>query len=155
MPFHRRSVACLSTVLFLSTSLPTRAASSLQLYTVAPCRIVDTRNAPSPTGGPSLTQGVSRDFPITTYCGVPSTAKAAVINITMLSVTANGWVTVWQRGLPWPGVSNLNALAGDYAIANGATVALAGGTTDVSVLYGGASPGATTDLLIDVTGYFQ
>jgi hypothetical protein len=130
-------------------------ASSLSLYTLSPWRVVDTRQPNGPTGGPALTNGTTRNFPITNQCGVPSTAKAAVLNITMVNPSADGFITVWQYPLPWPGVSNLNALAGEPAIANGATVPLAGGSLDVSALYGTTVPGATSHLIIDVTGYFQ
>ncbi len=40
------------------------AASSLAFYPVTPCRVVDTRNANGSLGGPSLTGGSSRDFPV-------------------------------------------------------------------------------------------
>jgi hypothetical protein len=100
-------------------------------------------------------QGAPRDFPIRGYCGVPTTAQAAVLNITMVGPTADGYITVWQSGLIFPGVSNVNALAGEPAIANGATVPLGGSSVDVSAVYGGVTPGATTHLILDVTGYFQ
>ena len=130
-------------------------ASSVSLYTLTPCRIVDTRQPIGVTGGPALTNGATRNFPITNQCGVPATAQAAVLNLTMVQPSADGFITVWQYPLAWPGVSNINALAGEPAIANGATVPLAGGSLDVSALYGSTVPGATAHLIIDVTGYFQ
>ena len=38
--------------------------STLAFYTVSPCRIADTRNAPGDLGGPYLKGGVERPFPI-------------------------------------------------------------------------------------------
>ncbi len=142
-------------VLTLAAVAPGHAASSLQFYSLTPCRIVDTRGPNGPTGGPALQQGPIRNFPITNYCNVPSTAKAAMLNIAMVGPTADGFVTVWQYSTPWPGVTNLNALAGEPALANGACVSLAGGSSDISATYGGVNPAATTHLIVDVTGYFQ
>jgi len=87
-----------------------------------------------------------------TYCGVPTTAKAAMLNITMVTPTADGFIEVWQYGLPNPHVSNVNALANEPAIANGAAVPLAGGGLDVTAVYGGVTQGATSHLIIDVMG---
>jgi hypothetical protein len=153
----RRQRWCLifGAVLVLIPSSSAWGATSLQFYPLTPCRIVDTRNPIGVTGGPALTNGATRNFPITNQCGVPSTALAAVLNITMINPSADGFITVWQYPLPWPAVSNLNALAGEPAIANGATVPLAGGSVDVSALYGTNVSGATAHMILDVTGYFQ
>jgi hypothetical protein len=124
------------------------AASSLQFYALTPCRIIDTR------GGAPLQAGIPRDFLLRNTCGVPTTASAAMLNVTMVTPSADGFTTIWQAGLPFPNVSNINALAGEAAIANGACVPLAGGNTDVSVVYG-SSAGATAHVIIDVLGYFQ
>ena len=40
------------------------AAGGLNYYTVAPCRIADTRNAIGPFGGPAMNAGASRTFAI-------------------------------------------------------------------------------------------
>jgi len=78
-----------------------------------------------------------------------------MLKITVVGPTAEGFVTVWQYNTPFPGVSNVNFVAGPSAMANGACVPLAGGAFDVSATYGGVDPTATTHLLIDVAGYFQ
>ena len=50
-------------------------SSALQLLTVAPCRVIDTRNANGPLGGPFIAAGTSRTIPIpSSACGVPANA---------------------------------------------------------------------------------
>ncbi len=48
-------------------------ASTLQFYTVAPCRVLDTRNADGPFGGPFLAADQARSFAIpSSPCGAPA-----------------------------------------------------------------------------------
>src|SRR5713101_4871778 len=136
-----------------------QAAGPFQFFSVTPCRIVDTRNPTGVTGGPALTAGAPRSFPIDVApaaCGVPSTAKAAVLNVTLVAPTMDGFLLIWPFNTSMPVVSTINAAAGDPAIANGAIVPL---TTDpsfnISVVYGTAVPGGTAHVILDVTGYFQ
>jgi hypothetical protein len=152
--FQKCALVAVAAFLVLGVS-DVRGAASLSFYSLTPCRIVDTRGPTGITGGPALTQGNARSFPVMTYCGVPTTAKAAMLNITMVTPTADVFIEVWQNGLPNPHVSNVNALANEPAIANGATVPLAGSGLDVTAVYGGVTQGATSHLIIDVMGYFQ
>jgi len=60
---------------------------------------------------------------------------------------------------PYPGsapaTANINAHAGERAIANGAFVTLGTDSSfQISALYG-AGPGGTGHLVLDVMGYFQ
>ena len=143
----------------LLTAATADAAGPFQFFSVTPCRIVDTRNPTGVTGGPALTSGSPRSFPIDVApaaCGVPSTAKAAVLNVTLVAPTMDGFLLIWPFNTSMPVVSTINAAAGDPAIANGAIVPL---TTDpsfnISVVYGTAVPGGTAHVILDVTGYFQ
>ena len=52
-------------------------------YTVTPCRIVDTRNANGPFGGPALPAMATRDFSMRGNCGISSTARAVSLNVTV------------------------------------------------------------------------
>jgi len=131
------------------------AAGPYQFYSLTPCRIVDTRNPNGPTGGPALTSGATRSFPITGYCGVPSTAKAAVLNVTFVGPTTDGFLVIWPYNTAAPGVSTINAAAGEPAIANGAIVPLtADPSFNLSVTFGTAAPG-TAHVILDIAGYFQ
>ena len=44
--------------------------------------------------------------------GVPSNAKAIVINVTAVAPTAGGYITVWPSGEARPESSNLNFVPG-------------------------------------------
>jgi hypothetical protein len=134
------------------------AAGPFQFYSVTPCRIVDTRNPNGVTGGPALTAGSPRNFPINVSpaaCGVDAAAKAVTLNVTIVSPTADGFLTIWPYNTSLPTVSTINASAGEPALANGAIVPL---TTDpsfnASVVYGTAG-GGTAHVILDVTGYFK
>jgi hypothetical protein len=47
-------------------------SSGLAFFPLTPCRIADTRNAAGPLGGPSLTGGVARSFPVQSSSCVPA-----------------------------------------------------------------------------------
>src|ERR1700689_4548500 len=77
-----------------------QAGSSLQFLTVAPCRIMDTRNPNGPLGGPFIAGGTTRPIPIpSSACGVPANASAYSLNFTV--VPRNGelaYLSVWPAG---------------------------------------------------------
>ncbi len=125
-------------------------SSTLQFYPVTPCRIVDTRNPDGDLGGPYLTGGTARSFPLleaTTCFPTGVNPSAYSLNFTALPHGRLGYVTVWPTGETQPLVSTLNAPTG----ANTANAALVpAGTGGAVSVY----PSADTDLLIDVNGYF-
>lgn len=137
----------------LATASTASAVGPLYFYSVTPCRIVDTRNSIGLTGGPAIAAFQTRSFPIKGACGIPSDAKAAVLNVTIAAPTDGGYLTLWPNdGSPMPVVSTLNWSPGDNALANGAIVPLAVGSLDLSVFHGGAG---SVHLILDVTGYFK
>jgi hypothetical protein len=144
----------ISALLLLSASAAW-AAGPFRFYSVAPCRIVDTRGANSATGGPALQGASVRSFPINGRCGVPSSARAAVLNVTIVAPSTSGHLRIWPYGTTMPNVSTINFGAGEPAIANGAVVPLTTGSSLNISTYLGTGSGATAHLLIDVTGYFQ
>jgi hypothetical protein len=122
---------------------------ALQLVTVRPCRIMDTRGADGPLGGPFLAAGMARTIPVpTSPCGVPANAAAYSLNITVVPRKGTlGYITVWPTGQPQPVVSTLNSIDGSV-IANAAIVpAGASGSID-------AFATDDTELIVDINGYF-
>jgi hypothetical protein len=131
---------------------PAQAQTGLQFYAVTPCRAADTRAG----FGGILPASTVRDFTIKTVCGVPNTAKAVAVNVTVVQPNADGFFFVWPSGGAVPGVSTINFNAGEPAIANGAIVPLkTTGVPDLSGAYGTASGSGNAHVLLDVTGYFQ
>src|SRR5262249_59392847 len=80
-----------------STPTPTPIPTGMSYFTVAPCRIIDTRNLGAP-----LVAGSNRDFTITNVCGVPSSAVALKVNVTVTLPTASGSLTISAAGAPPP-----------------------------------------------------
>jgi len=128
------------------------SSSTLAFFPLTPCRVVDTRNSNGPLGGPILTNGQSRDFPVlqATACNIPSTAQAYSFNYTAIPQNGDplGYLTTWPKGVSQPVVSTLNAPTGTVT-ANAAIVS-AGEGGDIEVY----PYGNNTDLVIDINGYF-
>lgn len=121
----------------------------LAFYPVAPCRVVDTRNAAGPLGGPPIGGTTSRNFPVlSSPCGIPSTAQAYSLNVTALPHNGTlNYLTIWPTGTSQPNVSTLNSPAGQ-TIANAAIVP-AGTSGQVTVFVTD-----TSDVILDINGYF-
>jgi plastocyanin len=120
-------------------------------HSVAPCRVVDTRDPPGTHGGPALAAGAARNFAITGRCAIPATARSVSFNITITQPTSLGHITLFPAGQPVPLVSNINFQAGQTR-ANNAIVKLGtGGAIGVS---NGQGSGIV-HFIADVNGYFE
>lgn len=128
--------------------LPATSPTAQAFYPLPPCRIVDTREAAGPLGGPVLAGGVTRHIPVaSSTCGNLSGATAFSLNLTVVPRGALGYLSTWPTGQTQPVVSTLNAPTGAIT-ANAAIVpAGSGGSIDVFATN-------TTDLVIDINGYF-
>lgn len=124
------------------------AMGPLAFYPVKPCRVVDTRNAADALGGPALTAGSRRSFPMLSgSCGIPADAAAYSLNVTVVPYEPLQYLTLWPTGQPQPYVSTLNSFDG-RTVANAAIVP-AGVNGGISAYVTGA-----TDLILDINGYF-
>lgn len=127
-------------------SLP--SSTPLQFVPVTPCRVADTRNPAGSLGGPAIAAGTSRIFTIpNSNCGIPFTAAAYSLNVTVIPQHTLGYLTVWPSGSPMPLASTLNSLDGRVK-ANAGTIPAGN--------WGGISVYATdmTDIVLDVNGYW-
>ncbi|HUQ95038.1 MAG TPA: choice-of-anchor R domain-containing protein [Bryobacteraceae bacterium] len=127
--------------------IPATAGAGLAFYPVTPCRISDTRLASGPLGGPALTGGQSRTIAVQSACGLPASAQAYSLNVTVVPRGPLAFLTLWPAGQSQPNVSTLNALTG--VVTANAAIVPAGASGALNVF-------ATndTDLVIDVNGYF-
>jgi hypothetical protein len=143
------------------------ARSDLLFVPIAPCRVIDTRNA-----GGLLAANTRRDFEIAGTanfegqggksggCGIPlgatsPVAPAVMINLIAVSAQGPGNLRAWEFGtaLPLASVINYEKLGTFFNIANGIILPIAGVSTlekDLSV----RADAAGTHLVADVTGYF-
>jgi YVTN family beta-propeller protein len=125
------------------------SSNTLAFFPLLPCRVADTRRVEGPLGGPFLTGGQERDFPVldATSCGIPDSAQAYSFNFTAVPHGTLGYLTVWPAGQSRPLVSTLNAPTGTI-VANAAIVP-AGVGGEIAVY-----PSNDTDMVIDINGYF-
>ena len=126
----------------LSVASPSGPAVRFQPLT--PTRVVDTRVS---VGATRLQNGVTKTIQISGRGGVPAGASAISANLTIVGPQSGGYLTVWNCSADRPVVSTVNFSAGEVA-PNAASVPLdSGGRVCVNAT-------ATTDLIIDVNGYY-
>ena len=123
----------------------------MSFFTVTPCRVVDTRNASGPLGGPALVAGAQRTFTLTGSCGVPATARSLSLNVTVTAPTASGDLKLFAGGTATPVSTTINYGSGQTR-ANNAQPAL-GASGDLAVQCDQTS--GSVQLILDVNGYFQ
>ncbi|HUI84458.1 MAG TPA: YncE family protein [Candidatus Binatia bacterium] len=130
---------------------PPPPAGTPQFVPATPCRVVDTRLAKGPFGGPAIAGGASRSFAIPAgACNIPGTVIAYSLNVTVVPPSGGtlGYLTIWPTDQQQPVVSTLNSLDGRVK-ANAALIP-AGTNGAVSVFASN-----TTDVVLDIDGYFQ
>jgi len=126
-----------------------KTGAPLKYHPITPCREADTRFADQ--GAPALVGGESRGFQIRGNCGVPSTAKAAVVNLVAVAPTGPGFLTAYATGTPSLGASTLNFDSTMVVISNGAVVPLGTSANDLTLTAGVSG----TQLIVEVFGYFD
>lgn len=123
---------------------------ALGFHAVTPCRTVDTRDPL--LGGPNpVAAGADGVFTLAGACGIPATAKAVSLNLTVTQPTAPGNLLVYPYGAPLPNASTLNYVAGRTRANN--AIALLSSLGQVAVRCTQAS--GTAHVVLDVNGYFE
>jgi hypothetical protein len=118
----------------------------LSLYTVPPCRALDTRQlSDAQTTQQPFSGELDTDIQASA-CGVPSGAQAYVLNATVVPSTPLGFLTLWQQGATQPLAATLSAL--DQTVTSNLAIVP---TTNGSVSTYAANP---TQLVLDLFGYF-
>ncbi len=134
-----------------TTDCPIYGGPGARFQPLKATRILDTRS-PTAVGysGPKPGRTQSIDLQVTNRAGVPSTATAVSLNITMTEATGAGFVQAFPTGQALAGTSsNINADAVGQTIAN--TVIVPIGVGGKVTLF--TSAGA--HLLADVSGFFS
>jgi Tol biopolymer transport system component len=119
-------------------------------YTLSPCRLADTRLPTGDWGGPTLTAGFDRSFAVLGRCGIPASAKAVSLNLTVVQPTAPGDLRLFAGG-PAPLASVINYSPGQTRANN--SVVFLGRGGELTIRSDQASGHA--DVVVDVNGYFQ
>lgn len=125
---------------------------STRFRTLAPCRLLDTRSAAGPLGGPALSSGAGRSFAVSGKCGVPATAACLAVNLTAVGAAGAGFLKAFPSGRAEPPTSALNFAAGATR-ANNAVLCLGAGTA--FTLLPSVQGGGAVDALVDVSGWFE
>jgi hypothetical protein len=174
---HPAKIALLLPFLAVSFAPQTAAAGGpYQVFTVEPCRVLDTRLgsgddfggaphalAPDESMSIDVTEGFIAGQGGEADCGIPfPEAKGVFVNVAAVPVSGffNNHLKAYPFGSPEPNAAILNYDPGSFAISNAVFVALCdlgaappGGCGDDLTLTNG--PSATTDVVIDVMGYVR
>lgn len=112
----------------------------LSLYSVTPCRVLDSRSSGTPITGLAEVNITAN------ACAIPSSVKAFVLNATVIPTGSLNYLALWQQGRAQPRVSTLNAWDGSWT-SNMAIVPTTNGSIS---LYAANS----THVILDLSGYF-
>jgi hypothetical protein len=118
-----------------------------------PGRVMNTRSTAVLSGlTGKFHAGTPRTLDVDGHWGVPIGAKAVVANLTVAGQTGSGNVAVTPDPTATPTTSTINFPVGS-SMANGLVGPL-NSSGDLSMTYSSGA-GKTTDLILDLSGYFQ
>ena len=115
------------------------ATGGLSLYSVTPCRVLDTRNSSAVDG--TLAVAVHGSA-----CAPSATAQAYVLNATVVPTASLSFLSLWAAGEAQPVVSTLNA--NDGAVTSNMAIV----PTTNGIINAFASD--STNLILDISSYF-
>jgi peptidoglycan hydrolase-like protein with peptidoglycan-binding domain len=133
----------------IASSSPAAAAAGPAFHPITPARAIDTR---STAFGPlPLLPGEARHGKIAGFGGVPTSAVAVALNVTVTDPTGGGYITIYASDVAQPLASNLNFTAGQ-TVANMVTTAI-GADGDV-VLFNGSTV-SKAHVIVDIAGWYE
>jgi hypothetical protein len=122
---------------------------------ITPCRLVDTRPAPTTVGTRAAPLGPGEIATFQVHgsngnCTIPTSAAAVTANVTIVAPTSDSFLSVFPADAARPNASNLNWRAGQAPTPNAVTVALSTAGA-VSVF----NERGDVDVIVDLVGYHQ
>ena len=121
------------------------------LSTLPPCRLLDTRLA---ADGPALVSGVTETLTVAGRCGVPPTATAIAVNVTVTQPTGSGHLVFHAGGQP-PGLTSTINFGAGQTRANNAILTLAANGDGTLAVTPAVSGNGTVHVIVDVSGFFE
>jgi hypothetical protein len=118
-----------------------------KLFTLAPCRLFDSRLA-----GSALAAGAVRRLAAPGTCGIPATARALSVNLTVVAPAAPGYLSLLPGDPATAEVSTINFGPGSIRANNAVFPLVADGSGTFEVVNHSAGQ---VHFLIDVNGYFE
>ncbi len=119
-----------------------------RLFTLAPCRVLDTRN------DTAMIDGVPRDVAFHGVCGIPPTARALAANVTVTQPTLPGYVSVFPADTAATAATVVHFGAGRTR-ASTTIIKLSGDGTGHARIEATVPTGGTVHVIVDVSGYFD
>jgi hypothetical protein len=120
------------------------------LGTLSPARLLDTRRAATVDGRYSFTGRMNANvvtyLPVIGRAGIPSTATAAVLNLTITDPESAGFLTAYPCGSPKPNTSNVNFTSGQ-TVANLSVIKI-GAAGKICLV-----SDKTTQLIVDIMSF--
>ena len=130
---------------------PSPSPAGARFVPLTPCRLLDTRNAGGPFGGPAIAAGETRRYgPAQGACGVPADAVALALNVTVAAPATSGSLTLFPGRGAAPGTTSISFAAGRTR-ANNAVVGVGDGVLSVT----GRHTSGSVHVVVDVSGYFR
>lgn len=120
------------------------SATATKLYTLMPCRLVDTRDSTP------LAPSEARGMQITGRCGVPVGARSVAVNVVGVAPTANGNLTLYPADVALPNTNTASYRASRTRATN--TIIRVPPNGVVKVHNNGTAP---VHVILDVTAYFN
>lgn len=137
-------------------SLPTVVvvlpATAKSFYTVTQCRLIDTRQTNPLASGSKLVFAAAGLNAFA--CGIPANAKALSVNITVVSPTGTGFISVFPGNYPVPAVSTVNFGPGQTRT-NNAILPLSSDSSGNLAAQPLVTGSGNVQLIVDVNGYFM
>jgi len=125
-------------------------AAPLDFYTVAPCRIYDSRLGVVP-----LFSGIAKVIQATGgACGIPAAARALAVNVTIIDPSGLGNASFYPGNYPQPVASTINFTAGTTRSNNAILPLATDGSGTLTTLFSIAGTNGNANLAVDVSGYF-
>lgn len=124
-----------------------------RFFPLTPCRIVDTRNASGPSGGPALDgNGARRTFVLAGSCAVPADAKTISANVTVTQPAAAGSLTCFPGNAIPTGTTTIAFRAGQTRANNTMLYLATDGAGSIGVQNDASG---SVHFIVDVNGYFR
>jgi hypothetical protein len=127
------------------------ATAALQFFTLPPCRLYDTRDPFNLYGGPALPPGEQKIVSVAGRCGIPQTAKALSVNVTLVLPPLGGSLSFFA-GDEAATTATIHSFAGRTRANNQILKLSASGTATLGVLN---TTSAAQHVIVDVNGYFE
>jgi len=120
--------------------------SPSSFFTVAPCRLFDSRT------GPWLASGAERTIAVAGSCGIPAGASAAAVNLTAVGASGDGSLGAYPTPGQPTGLGIVDFGARQTRANNAIVLLSSSGALTLQALVGQSG---VTDAVVDVVGFFQ